>query len=150
MHQVHAWFIWEKIAFGINGCFYSKVRIFEKSCSLSGINRSTKLIWLNVLGLKLITGYKMGNFMFSVLRASLILGPWKSFWFFIVNSEIKSIKTKSNRFTWCYNYNNKKIQKVKVEQRNSNPQPLSSQTNTQPFSQAGQMIELWNSYVTWY
>ena len=36
-----------------------------------------------------------------------------------------------------------KITDIKRMQRDSNPQPRSSLTNTQPFSIAGQMTELW-------
>ena len=36
----------------------------------------------------------------------------------------------------------KKVYTIDWRKRDSNPQPLSLQTNTQPFSQAGQMIEL--------
>ena len=35
----------------------------------------------------------------------------------------------------------------KWQQRDWNPQPLSSETNTQPFSQTGQMIELCSEYL---
>ena len=38
--------------------------------------------------------------------------------------------------------------KFKWQQRDSNSQPLSSQTNTQPFSQTGQMIELCCEYLS--
>ena len=37
---------------------------------------------------------------------------------------------------------------IKWLQRDSNPQPLSLQTNTQPFSQTGQMIELSYEYLS--
>ena len=36
--------------------------------------------------------------------------------------------------------------KFERQQRDKNPQPLSSQTNTQPFSQTGQIIELCCEY----
>ena len=38
--------------------------------------------------------------------------------------------------------------KIKWLQRDSNPQPLSSKTNTQPFAPTGQMIELCCEYLT--
>ena len=38
--------------------------------------------------------------------------------------------------------------KIKWLQRDSHPQPLSSQTNTQPFGQTGQMIELCCEYLS--
>ena len=38
--------------------------------------------------------------------------------------------------------------KFKWRQWDSNPQPLSTETNTQPFSQAGQMIELCCEYLS--
>ena len=37
--------------------------------------------------------------------------------------------------------------KIKWLQRDSNPQPLSSSTNTQPFGQTGQMTELCSEYL---
>ena len=38
--------------------------------------------------------------------------------------------------------------KFKWQQRDSNPEPLNSQTNTQPFIQIGQIIELCCEYVS--
>ena len=40
------------------------------------------------------------------------------------------------------------INKHKWQERDSNPQPLSSQTNAKPFSQTGQMIELCGKHLS--